>query len=213
VGAAVAKFDDDVRAKLIDRLERPRGDVFTTAADKCTAARGHHTGLSAAQEKADLAGLFQSDLSARLGAPPYRHAVEGYVEAEVLPWPWVPGTWNSSRRCVGTSSPGRSPSCSRARSSRPSPASADLFQLHLTQLVATAVGLAAAANVTAAVHTVDGRNLCRVHVAPSGHPVTARVTTSQGPKESFFIRLNNGTRAIDDDTEVQRYVAQRWGAR
>lgn len=28
VGAAVAKLDDGVRAKLIDGLERPRGDVF-----------------------------------------------------------------------------------------------------------------------------------------------------------------------------------------
>lgn len=75
------------------------------------------------------------------------------------------------------------------------------------------VGLAAATNVMTAVHTIDGRDLCREQVAPSGHPVTARVTTSQEPKEAFFIRLNNGTRAIDDDAEVQCYVAQWWGAR
>jgi hypothetical protein len=27
----------------------------------------------------------------------------------------------------------------------------------------------------------------------------------------FFIRLNNGTRAIGDERERERYIAQRWG--
>jgi type I restriction enzyme R subunit len=89
---------------------------------------------------------------------------------------------------------------------------ADRFQLHLTQLVGNAVGLAAAANVTTDVHTVDHHDICRVHVQPSGHPVTATVTTSQGRQQRFFVRINNSTRAIEDETEAQRYVAQRWGA-
>ena len=80
---------------------------------------------------------------------------------------------------------------------------ADLFQLHLTQLVANAVGLAAAANVTTRIDTVDGLDLCRVHVELSGHPVRV--------KDVFFIRLNNGTRAIEDDLEIERYIAHRWG--
>jgi hypothetical protein len=29
-------------------------------------------------------------------------------------------------------------------------------------------------------------------------------------KTAFFVRLNNGTRAIDDEREIQRYIAQRW---
>jgi len=45
--------------------------------------------------------------------------------------------------------------------------------------------------------------VCRVHVEPSGHPV--------GMNDVFYIRLNNGTRAIEDDLEVERYIAQRWG--
>jgi type I restriction enzyme R subunit len=87
---------------------------------------------------------------------------------------------------------------------------ADLFQLHLTQLMANAVGLAAAANVTTQVHRVDGHDVCRVHVEPSGHPVHAEIATPEGKKRSFLIRLNNGTKAINDDVEIQRYVAQRW---
>ena len=78
--------------------------------------------------------------------------------------------------------------------------------------MANAVGLAAAANVTTQVHRVDGSDICRVHVEPSGHPVYAEIPTVQGKRRSFFIRLNNGTRAIEDDLEIERYVAQRWGA-
>jgi predicted HTH transcriptional regulator len=51
---------------------------------------------------------------------------------------------------------------------------ADLFLLHLNQLLENAVGLAAAANVTTTVHRVDGHDICRVHVEPSGHPVEPR---------------------------------------
>lgn len=57
--------------------------------------------------------------------------------------------------------------------------------------------------------------ICRVHVEPSGHPVDAEITTvdRQGQfskKRVFFVRLNNGTRAIDDDRDRERYIAQRW---
>ncbi len=88
---------------------------------------------------------------------------------------------------------------------------ADTFQLHLTQLVERAVGLAATANVTTQVHVVDGRALCRVHVEPSGHPVSINVWTASGPVSKFFVRVNNSTKAFDDETERQRYLAQRWG--
>jgi hypothetical protein len=92
----------------------------------------------------------------------------------------------------------------------------DLFLLHLNQLVETSVGLAAAANVTTTIHQV-GRDVCRVHVEPSGHPVEAEVTAVDdrgqfSKKRMFFVRLNNATRAIDDETERQRYIAQRWRA-
>jgi len=77
--------------------------------------------------------------------------------------------------------------------------------------VERAVGLAATANVTTQVHVVDGRALCRVHVEPSGHPVTVKVSTASGMADKFFVRINNSTKAFDDETERQRYLAQRWG--
>ena len=92
----------------------------------------------------------------------------------------------------------------------------DVFLLHLNRLISNSVGLAAAANITTTVHRVDGHDVCRVHVEPSGHPVDAEVTVvddkgqfSKGQR--FYVRLNNGTRAIDDERERERYVAQRWG--
>ncbi|HEX8099374.1 MAG TPA: RNA-binding domain-containing protein, partial [Actinomycetota bacterium] len=93
---------------------------------------------------------------------------------------------------------------------------ADVFLLHLNQLLENAVGLAAAANVTTFVHHVDSHDICRVHVDPCGFPVRAEVTAADGKgqfskRREFFVRLNNGTRAIEDDGEFQRYIAQRWG--
>ncbi|MGH2547117.1 MAG: AlbA family DNA-binding domain-containing protein, partial [Actinomycetota bacterium] len=93
----------------------------------------------------------------------------------------------------------------------------DLFLLHLNQLVENAVGLAAATNVTTTIHQVDGEDLCRVHVEPSGHPVDADFVAvddhGQFSKQRvFFVRLNNGTRAIRDERERERYIAQRWGS-
>ena len=61
-----------------------------------------------------------------------------------------------------------------------------------------------------------GHDVCRVHVVPSGHPVEAEVTVAEqqgqfARKQLFYIRLNNGTRAIEDDRQRERYMAQRWG--
>jgi type I restriction enzyme R subunit len=101
---------------------------------------------------------------------------------------------------------------------KPGKDDSDLFLLHLNQLIENAVALAAAANVTTTVHQVDGHDICRVHVEPSGHPVEAEVTVVDakgqfGRAKRFYVRLNNGTRAIDDDRERDRYIAQRWGRR
>ncbi len=92
---------------------------------------------------------------------------------------------------------------------------ADLFQLALTQSVLNSVGAAAATNVTTQVHTIGGNDVCRVHVKPSGHPVHAQVTLvdNAGQHEKtrlFYVRMNNGTRAVDDDAEIEKYIAHRW---
>jgi hypothetical protein len=63
--------------------------------------------------------------------------------------------------------------------------------------------------------SVDGNDLCRVHFDPSNHPVSTQVTKTDPhgnhvKAESFFVRLANGTREVTDETEIQRYIAQRW---
>jgi type I restriction enzyme R subunit len=92
----------------------------------------------------------------------------------------------------------------------------DMFVLHLDQVVENAVGLAAATKVTATIHHVDGHDVCRVHVEPSGHPVDAEVTLpdAQGQllkRRVFYVRRSNGTKAIADEEERDRYIAERWG--
>ena len=93
---------------------------------------------------------------------------------------------------------------------------ADLFQLHLTQIIQTSMGDAAAARVSAKIHTVDGEALCRVHVQSSGFPMEATVTVVKNDqhqkKTAFYIRLNNKTAEITDEAEKQKYIAQRWGS-
>jgi type I restriction enzyme, R subunit len=93
----------------------------------------------------------------------------------------------------------------------------DLFQLHLAQVLINALGETAASSVSVQLHTVDGHDLCRVHVPPSSFPVDAHVVVDRKgqleKKTAFFVRIGNGTRDITDATERQRYVAQRWGSR
>jgi type I restriction enzyme R subunit len=75
------------------------------------------------------------------------------------------------------------------------------------------MGDAAAINVRAQTHHVDGHDICRVQVDPSGFPVDATVIKHKpgGPKEQlteFYVRRLNGTVACDA-VEKQKYIAQR----
>lgn len=92
---------------------------------------------------------------------------------------------------------------------------ADLFLLHLTQAIKNAVGQAAAANVSAEILHVDGKDLCRVAVRPSKFPIDATVTIAKkGQFEKvtkFYGRFNNGTDSIDDPGEADKYKIQVWG--
>ena len=95
-------------------------------------------------------------------------------------------------------------------------AAADLLQLALTQAVLNSVGAAAATNVTTQMHTVGGHDVSRVHIQPSGHPVHAEVSVVDKngqhlKKRLFYVRMNNGTRSIEDQAEVEKYIATRWG--
>ena len=91
----------------------------------------------------------------------------------------------------------------------------DWFQQHLANIVAASMGAAAATNVRPQIHRVNGGEVCRVQVDPSGFPVEARVVIQKpgGPKETrteLYVRIANATRALDP-VERERYVASRWG--
>jgi len=92
----------------------------------------------------------------------------------------------------------------------------DRFELHVAQLLVNSVGEAAATNVTSQIHTVEGRDLCRVHVRPSGFPVDATIVIdkkgSLEKRKAFFVRINNGTREITDPEEREKYIAMRWSS-
>jgi type I restriction enzyme R subunit len=89
----------------------------------------------------------------------------------------------------------------------------DRFGLHLANICAASFGAAAAANISTQILTVDGHDLGRVHVKPSGFAVDAEVTVDKKgqmeKKTAFYIRLNNGTVELDE-TEKQKYISTRW---
>lgn len=89
----------------------------------------------------------------------------------------------------------------------------DRFALHLGNIVTAAMGAAAATGIHAQLHTVDGQDLCRVHVLPSPFPVDAKVVVDKGgqleTRTAFYVRVGNGTQALPDD-ERTKYVTGRW---
>lgn len=91
----------------------------------------------------------------------------------------------------------------------------DVFGLHLSQVLINALGETTASAVSSQIHTVDGGDLCRVHVPPSAFPVEATVKVDKNgqtvKKAAFYIRVGNGTREIADLAEKQKYIAARWG--
>lgn len=91
----------------------------------------------------------------------------------------------------------------------------DLFRLHLNQLLNNALGVASATDVRRQMHTVEGKDLCRVHVPPSDLPVEANVKVDergqQVKKTLFYVRSDNSTIAITDPAEKQKYLHRRWG--
>ncbi len=92
---------------------------------------------------------------------------------------------------------------------------ADLFQLAIDPGVLNAVGAAAATNVTTQIHTIDGHDLCRVHVKPCGHPVHAEVTivdSKASTRRAGLLRPHEQRHPLDRRrAEVEKYIAGRWG--
>lgn len=92
----------------------------------------------------------------------------------------------------------------------------DVFGLHFNQTVINSIGMAAAANVGHQFLEVGGKDLYRGHVKPSGFPVEAKVVevdkgSQHIKKKLFYGRFGNGTRAISDPAELEKYQVQVWG--
>lgn len=84
----------------------------------------------------------------------------------------------------------------------------DVFVLHLTQLLVTAFGEAAASQVKVTIDSVDGRDVARVHAPPSGFPVFQE----HKGERTLWVRFNNATRGVTDPAEIDRYLSIRWPA-
>ena len=56
------------------------------------------------------------------------------------------------------------------------------------------------------IDVIDGEEICRIDVARSSRPVTARMSDRT---EKFWVRMNNSTRALPE-IEVEDYCRDRW---
>jgi len=76
----------------------------------------------------------------------------------------------------------------------------------LTDLFDNSIGKPALANVSISFESVDGHDMCRVEVQPSLQPVYARGKQSM----DFYVRLNNGTGALNIEEAVEYVAAHEW---
>jgi hypothetical protein len=56
------------------------------------------------------------------------------------------------------------------------------------------------------IEDVDAVEICRVDVAPSSRPVTARMSDK---REKFWVRMNNSTRELRE-IEIEDYTRDHW---
>jgi predicted HTH transcriptional regulator len=89
----------------------------------------------------------------------------------------------------------------------------DQFQLHLGNIISASMGAALAANLSMYIHTIDGADVCRVHVHASAVPVDAKVVVDKKgqmvKKTAFYVRAGNATRELDE-AEKAKYILSRW---
>jgi hypothetical protein len=88
----------------------------------------------------------------------------------------------------------------------------DRFQQHLANIMSASFGEAAATNVRPRLERVNGGDVCRVPGRsvrlPRGCNGRARQERPVHQQAQFFVRVANGTKALDAD-EKQKYLAQR----
>ncbi len=83
----------------------------------------------------------------------------------------------------------------------------DLWGQHLQNLIRSRLGDAALDLTDWEFHTVDGKQLARISIEPSGHPINER----KGDQEVFWNRTPTSTLAITDPAERDKIIARRWG--
>jgi uncharacterized membrane protein YeaQ/YmgE (transglycosylase-associated protein family) len=84
----------------------------------------------------------------------------------------------------------------------------DGFELWLRTLLAERLGRAVTANVGVGFEAVDGKDVCRVDVAPAAAPVF--VSSAGGARTAdFHLRTGNATRLLLTD-ETLEYTRRRW---
>lgn len=82
----------------------------------------------------------------------------------------------------------------------------DGYENFLTTLLDRRIGRTAVANVDIAFEIVDGNEVCRLDVGPSGEPVF--VANDKGDAD-LYVRLNNSTRLLNTADSL-KYVRQHW---
>jgi len=83
----------------------------------------------------------------------------------------------------------------------------DLWGQHLKNLL-DRLGKSAAALVEWDFFTIDGKDICRVSIDPSDHPVFEKKSDA----ETFWWRTPVSTDKIDNDQDRDRVIARRWQA-
>jgi type I restriction enzyme R subunit len=86
------------------------------------------------------------------------------------------------------------------------PPNAEGFVNWLTTHLSNALSPVAVMRTRARIELVDGAEICRVDVAASSAPATARMSNKA---EVFWVRMNNSTRALPE-IEIEDYVRDRW---
>ena len=84
----------------------------------------------------------------------------------------------------------------------------DGFELWFRQLLVTRMGKLPTTDIGVTYHVMDGRDVCRVDVAPADRPVFVRGTGGTHAAD-FHLRIGNATRKLLTD-EVLEYCARRW---
>jgi type I restriction enzyme R subunit len=85
------------------------------------------------------------------------------------------------------------------------PKNADGFVNWLTTHLINALGPVPVTRTRARILVREGREICRVDVAPSPNPVTARMSQHG---EQFYVRINNSTRRLEP-VEAETYIRER----